>query len=85
MDDINQLKDILSRSKAIMQKTEIEYGSTSDSTTTSIDSTQEKEIPNLSENYIQQHSNRATQSVAPQNGQYKNIKNSKIHQNYDDE
>ena len=81
MDDINQLKDILNRSKAIMEKTEVDYGSTSNATTNSINSTQEKEIPNLTENYIQQHSNRATQSVSPQNGQYKNIKNSKLPKN----
>jgi len=78
MDDINQLKDILSRSKAIMQKTEIEYGSTSDPTTTGIDSTQEKEIPNLTENYINSQQDRSTRSVATQNGNYRNLKTTKM-------
>ena len=32
MSDINKLKEILSRSKAVMQKTEQNYGSTSNST-----------------------------------------------------
>jgi len=80
MEDINKLKDILSRSKAIMQKTDIEYGNTTN-TTSGGAFPQEKEIPNLTENYIQQHSNRSTQSVAPQNGQYKNLKNSKMPKN----
>ncbi len=80
MDDINKLKDILSRSKAVMQKTEVEYGSTSD-TNNNMGVAQEKEIPNLTENYIQQHSNRSTQSVAPQNGQYRNVKTSKMPKN----
>ena len=80
MDDINKLKDILSRSKAVMQKTEVEYGSTS-ATNNNMGVAQEKEIPNLTENYIQQHSNRSTQSVAPQNGQYRNLKTSKMPKN----
>ena len=79
MDDINKLKDILSRSKAVMQKTEVEYGSTSNVSNNT--STQEKEIPNLTENYIQQHSKSTTTSVAPKNGQYRNIKTSKMPQN----
>lgn len=80
MDDINKLKDILSRSKAVMQKTEVEYGSTSNVSNNN-SSTQEKEIPNLTENYIQQHSKSTTTSVAPKNGQYRNIKTSKMPQN----
>jgi len=82
MDEINKLKDILNRSKAIMEKTEIEYGSTSNSS--NINSNvegQEKEIPNLTENYMRQHSNKATQSVSPQNGQYRNVKTSKMPKN----
>jgi len=84
MDDINKLKDILSRSKAIMAKTDTEYGGVGN--ITSIDDTaaqtyQEKEIPNLAENYMQQHSNRATQSVSPQNGHYKNLKTTKMPKN----
>lgn len=80
MNDINKLKSILSKSKAIMDKTEIEYGSTTNQSTTSTVSnlSQEKEIPNLAENYIQQNSNRVTQSVAPQNGTYRNLKTTKM-------
>ena len=82
MEEINKLKDILNRSKAIMEKTEIEYGSTSNSS--NINSNvegEEKEIPNLTENYVRQHSNKATQSVSPQNGQYRNVKTSKMPKN----
>ena len=80
MNDINKLKSILSKSKAIMDKAEVEYGSTSNQATTSSVSTlsQEKEIPNLTENYIQQNSNRVTQGVSPQNGKYRNIKTTKM-------
>jgi len=80
MNDINKLKSILSKSKAIMDKAEVEYGSTSNQGTQSTLSTlsHEKEMPNLTENYIQQNSNRVTQGVAPQNGSYRNIKTTKM-------
>jgi len=54
MDDINKLKDILSRSKAVMKKTDAEYGAignTSSINDTSTQTYEEKEIPNLTENY----------------------------------
>ena len=50
MSDINKLKDILSKSKAIMDKTEIEYGTTTNASPT-INSYGEKEMPNLTENF----------------------------------
>lgn len=47
MSDVNKLKDILSRSKAIMQKTEQNYGTTSNETQSfGISEGEEKEIPN---------------------------------------
>ena len=79
MDDINKLKDILSRSKAVMDKTEGEYGTTT--AAPAVNSYGEKEVPNLTENYINTQQNRTTRSVSPQNGQYRNIKTSKMPQN----
>jgi hypothetical protein len=81
MDDINKLKDILSRSKAIMAKTDTEFGGVGN--VSSIDDTpaqtyQEKEIPNLTENYINTQQDRSTRSVSPQNGKYRNLKTTKM-------
>ncbi len=81
MDDINELKDILSRSKAIMAKTDTEYGGVGN--ISSIDATpaetyQEKEIPNLTENYINSQQDRSTRSVSTQNGNYRNLKTTKM-------
>jgi len=82
MNEVTKLKDILSRSKAIMEKAEVEYGSTSNASNINNNvGGQEKEIPNLTENYVRQHSNKATQSVSPQNGQYRNVKTSKMPKN----
>tara|TARA_R110000803_G_scaffold206241_1_gene273397 strand:- start:9743 stop:10309 length:567 start_codon:yes stop_codon:yes gene_type:complete len=72
----NRLTEILSRSKAIMNKTEHEYGSTSNGG--EVNSYKEKEIPNLSENYIKNNSKNVTSSVAPKNGRYRNLENSKM-------
>ena len=77
MSDINKLKDILSRSKAVMDKTEVEYGTTADPSTT-INSYGEKEMPNLTENFKNRQTDRSTRSVAPQNGRYKNLENTKM-------
>ena len=77
MNDINKLKDILSRSKAVMDKTEVDYGSTTD-VASPVNSSIEKEVPNLTENYIKTHQNTSTRSVSPQNGRYRNIKNTKM-------
>jgi len=49
----NRLAEILSKSKAVMQKAEENHGSTSmNSGGGNMFSSQEKEIPNLTENYI---------------------------------
>lgn len=79
MSDINKLKEILSRSKAVMQKTEQNYGSTSNSTESyGIDEGVEKEIPNLTEDYISKNYSGNVKSVAPTNGRYRNIEKSKM-------
>lgn len=80
MSSESRLKEILSRSKAVMRKTEESYGTTSktmDSMSNSTVSYEEKEIPNLTENYIQNRSG-GTSSVAPKNGQYRNLEKSKL-------
>jgi hypothetical protein len=61
-----------------MQKAEQQYGSTSVSNTNINEdfSYEEKEMPNLTENYI--NSNVKTNSVAPQNGRYRNLEKSKM-------
>jgi hypothetical protein len=79
MSDVNKLKDILSRSKAIMQKTEQNYGTTSNETQSfGISEGEEKEIPNLTEDYISKNYNGNTKSVAPTNGRYRNLEKSKM-------
>jgi hypothetical protein len=77
MSNVNKLADILSRSKAVMQKTEENHGNTSNTPTTT-NEYGEKEIPNLTENFINKHSKTSTRSVAPQRGQYRNLKTSKM-------
>jgi hypothetical protein len=74
----SKLAEILSRSKAVMQKAEQQYGSTSESNSNINEdfSYEEKEMPNLTENYI--NSNVKTNSVAPQNGRYRNLEKSKM-------
>lgn len=75
----NKLADILSRSKAVMQKAEREYGSTSNVGGSYMsESYEEKEMPNLTENYIKSNSGGNNRSVAPQGGRYRNIENSKM-------
>ena len=79
MSDVNRLKEILSRSKAVMQATEQNHGSTSNMSNSnqSFDhGYEEKEIPNLTENYIRE--NQKNNSVAPVNGRYRNISKSKM-------
>jgi len=76
MADINRLKEILNKSKAVMDKAEETHGSTSNAPTTT--SYGEKEIPNLTEDYIKRNGSRTTQSVAPQGGNYRNLKTSKM-------
>jgi hypothetical protein len=65
-----------------MQKTDVEYGTVTNNTNGGITkevSYEEKEIPNLTENFIQQRSS-GTQSVATKGGQYRNLKTSKMPQ-----
>jgi len=82
MSKVDRLTEILNKSKAIMKKTDVEYGSVNDSTNNSISeqsSYEEKEIPNLTENFAQERMGNP-QSVAPKGGQYRNIKTSKMPQ-----
>jgi len=81
MNDINKLTDILNRSKAIMKKTEAEYGNTSNMSSNDVSQSQiydEKEIPNLTENFINTRTKTSNRSVAPQGGQYRNLTNTKM-------
>ena len=78
MSDINKLTEILNKSKAIMNRTDKEYGSVTNMVAEQ-SSYEEKEIPNLTENFAQQKSN-TPQSVSPKGGQYRNIKTSKMPQ-----
>jgi hypothetical protein len=62
-----------------MQKTEENHGSTNmNSGGGNMFSNQEKEIPNLTENYINNNRKTSTNSVAPQNGRYRNLEKSKM-------
>ena len=79
--DINRLKDILTKSKAVMKKTEEQLGSTNtrNGNTTYVNESEEKEIPNLTENFISSKMSEGnTKSVAPQNGRYRNLEKSKM-------
>ncbi|MHA2010320.1 MAG: hypothetical protein ACW980_23635 [Promethearchaeota archaeon] len=82
MSKVDRLTEILNKSKAIMRKTDVEYGSVNDNTNNVMSeqvSYEEKEIPNLTENFAQQRAGNP-QSVAPKGGQYRNIKTSKMPQ-----
>ena len=82
MSKVDRLTEILNKSKAIMKKTDVEYGSVNDNTNNVMSeqvSYEEKEIPNLTENFAQQRAGNP-QSVAPKGGQYRNIKTSKMPQ-----
>ena len=79
MSDINKLTVILNKSKAIMNRTDKEYGSVTNNMVSEQSSYEEKEIPNLTENFAQQRYN-THQSATPQNGQYRNLKTSKMPQ-----
>jgi len=81
MSDINKLTDILNKSKAIMKRTDAEYGNTSNVSNNGTSQSQiyaEKEIPNLSENFIKNNFNTSGRSVSPQGGQYRNLSNTKM-------
>jgi len=55
--DINRLKDILTKSKAVMKKTEEQLGSTNtrNGNTTYVNEGEEKEMPNLTEQFTQKY------------------------------
>ncbi len=78
MSDVNRLKEILSRSKAVMQKTEENHGTTTNTQSYSFNEGEEKEMPNLTENYLNRNQNGNTKSVAPTNGRYRNLEKSKM-------
>lgn len=77
--DINRLKDILTKSKAVMKKTEEQLGSTNtrNGNTTYVNESEEKEIPNLTEQFTQKYGN-VNKSVAPKGGHYPNMGKSKM-------
>lgn len=79
MTDINKLTEILKRSKAVMSKTENEYGSTSNNGGygNGGNNYSEKEMPNLTENFIRENTS-SNNSVAPKNGRYRNFEKSKM-------
>jgi len=80
MSKVDRLTEILNKSKAIMRKTDSEFGSVNGGTNNMMSeqvSYEEKEIPNLTENFAQQRAGNP-QSVAPKGGQYRNIKTSKM-------
>ena len=77
MSNANKLADILSRSKAVMQKAEENHGSTSNSITPTT-TYGEKEMPNITESFINKHSQGATRSVSPKGGQYRNLNTTKM-------
>jgi hypothetical protein len=78
MSDVNRLKEILNKSKAIMQVTEENYGSSKNITQSITNESEEKEIPNLTENFIRNNQRSATKSVATTNGKYRNLEKSKM-------
>lgn len=81
--DISKLKDILAKSKAVIKKTEenerpSRSSSYNDSSTNSYE---EKEMPNLTEQFAQKYGitdGKINKSVAPKNGRYPNMNKSKM-------
>ena len=81
--DINRLKDILTKSKAVMKKTEEQLGSTNtrNGNTTYVNEGEEKEMPNLTEQFTQKYGmadGKLNKSVAPKGGNYPNMSKSKM-------
>ncbi len=81
--DINRLKDILTKSKAVMKKTEEQLGSTNtrNGNTTYVNEGEEKEMPNLTEQFTQKYGmadGKINKSVAPKGGHYPNMGKSKM-------
>lgn len=77
MNSANRLVEILNKSKEIMIATEQKHGHTSNSRQSGEFGGEEKEIPNLTENFVNKHKS-VNKSVAPVNGRYRNIENSKL-------
>jgi len=79
MSNASRLAEILNKSKAVMHKADENHGSTNmTSGGGNMVSNQEKEIPNLTENFINRNSKGATRSVAPKGGNYRNASTSKM-------
>ena len=81
--DISKLKNILAKSKAIMKQTEENLGETkrNNSNTSYTNEYEEKEIPNLTEEFAQKYGitdGKLNMSVAPKNGRYPNMEKSKM-------
>jgi len=81
--DISKLKNILAKSKAIMKQTEENLGETkrNNSNTSYTNEYEEKEIPNLTEEFAQKYGitdGKINKSVAPKNGRYPNMNKSKM-------
>jgi len=81
--DINRLKDILTKSKAVMKKTEEQLGSTNtrNGNNTYVNESAEKEMPNLTEQFAERYGindGKLNRSVAPKGGRYPNMEKSKM-------
>ena len=81
--DINRLKDILAKSKAVIKKTEENQRTSRPSSYNDVPSYnyEEKEIPNLTEEFAQKYGitdSKINKSVAPKNGRYPNMNKSKM-------
>jgi len=81
--DISKLKNILAKSKAIMKQTEENLGgnNTSNSNSNYVNENEEKEIPNLTEEFAQKYGitdGKLNKSVTPKGGRYPNMKKSKM-------
>ena len=81
--DINRLKDILTKSKAVMKKTEEQLGSTNtrNENTTYVNEGEEKEMPNLTEQFSERYGvtdGKMNKAVAPKGGHYPNMGKSKM-------
>lgn len=88
--DVNKLQAILAKSKEVMRKTDEEYGkpnvgkvTNQGSSRSNIVEYEEKEVPNLTEQFVEKYGMSdgkisSVKSVAPKNGQYRNLEKSKM-------
>ena len=79
MSNVNRLADIVNRSKTVMDDTRDKGSNSNNNTPHQTNEYGEKEVPNLSENYIKKNSG-GVRSVAPKGGQYRNVSTSKMPQ-----